>query len=185
MTIGAIMRRCVFFDRDGVVNRSPGPDAYVTSPGMFQLEPAFVDAARVARDRGYALAVATNQRGIAHGLMSNAVVEDIHRRLATRLQEAYGLVLLEVAFCPHGPEHGCACRKPKPGMLLDMARRHNIALAHSWMVGDAERDVAAGSAAGCRTILVNADQVATSADHHVRNLVDLPGRLRIVLNGGV
>jgi D-glycero-D-manno-heptose 1,7-bisphosphate phosphatase len=179
------VRRCVFFDRDGVVNRSPGPDGYVTCWAAFQLEPAFVEAARVARARGYVLAVATNQRGVALGLVARATVVDLHRRLAARLREAFGLELLETAFCPHDRDEGCACRKPAPGLLRDLARRHGLDLARSWMVGDAERDVEAGRRAGCRTILVGGDQAETRADHRVRSLADLPGRMRIVLDNPV
>lgn len=175
----------MFFDRDGVVNRSPGPDRYIVSWAEFHLEPAFVEAARVAQTRGYALAVATNQRGIALGLVSRSVVEDIHRRLTARLREAYGLILLEVVYCPHDQDADCACRKPRPGLLLALARRHNLDLARSWMVGDAERDVEAGRRAGCRTILIGGQDGVTRADHWVPRLEDVPGRLRIVLDNPV
>lgn len=178
------MRRCVFFDRDGVVNRTPAPARYVLNWRAFVLEPAFVEAAKVASGRGYALAVATNQRCLALGLAARSAIDDIHRRLAALLREAYGLNLLEVAMCPHDPDDGCSCRKPKPGMLKDLARRHNLNLARSWMVGDSESDVEAGRSAGCRTILVGEKQ-DTLAEHRVQNIADLPGRLRIVLDQGL
>ncbi len=176
------MRRCVFFDRDGVVNRSPGPDAYVLDWSSFHLEPAFVAAASVAQARGYCLAVASNQRSVALGLITHAEVVGIHLRLTRLLRQAYGLDLLEIAFCPHDQGDQCLCRKPRPGMLLDMARRHGLDLRGSWMVGDAERDVEAGLRAGCRTIYIGHNSDESHAHHRVRDIAYLPGLLKIILN---
>lgn len=176
------MRRCVFFDRDGVVNRSPGPDAYVLDWSAFHLQPAFVAAALVAKARGYSLAVASNQRSVALGLVTHAGVVGLHLRLRAFLRQAYGLDLLEIAFCPHEQADLCLCRKPKPGMLIDMARRHDLDLRASWMIGDAERDVEAGLRAGCRTILIGHETEASCAHHRARDISVLPGLLKTVLN---
>ncbi len=177
------LKHCVFFDRDGIVNVSPGPgpgpDRYVRQWSEFRLQPAFLDALRVVRRRGYEAAIVTNQRGIATGELERAAVDDIHRRLLLRLQ-ADGLALLEIAVCPH--EAGCCeCRKPAPGLLLDLARRHGIDLAASWMVGDAETDVEAGHRAGCRAVLVNGTPGPSAAEWRLDSMAALPALLERVL----
>ncbi len=146
------MNRCVFFDRDGVINQSPGP-GYVERLEDFHLEPGFVAAARVALARGYGVAVATNQRGVARGVVSMQTVEAIHAHLTAELA-AQGVPLLGVFCCPHERDT-CTCRKPQPGLLLAAARVHDLDLSACWMVGDNETDIEAGRRAGCRTILVS------------------------------
>ena len=162
------MIKCVFFDRDGIVNESPGR-GYVERWEDFRLQAGFVDVCLLARERGYACVVVTNQRGVARGIMTCATVEDIHRRMTAVLQSCHGLELLDVLYCPH-EEGECECRKPRPGMLLDAAERHGIDLASSWMVGDGERDVCAGRAAGCRTVLVAGEDAGTVADFQVPDM---------------
>lgn len=173
-------RPCVFFDRDGVVNESPGP-GYVERWSDFHLLPGFVQSLRVVRDRGFDAVVVTNQRGIATGVMSLEVVEDMHRRLREELRKE-GLDLLDVMLCPHD-RNQCECRKPKPGMLLAAARRHGIDLSSSWMVGDQEKDVDAGRNAGCRTIRVAPAGTGTKADYRVDDMDALPELLGRILTG--
>lgn len=163
------MRRCVFFDRDGIVNRSPGEGLYVERWEDFELLPDFVDVLRLVRQRGYVAVVATNQRGVSRGLMTEAEVARIHDNLCRVLTEKYGLELLDVMCCPHA-EGQCQCRKPQPGLLLEAARRHDLDLSGSWMIGDTERDVEAGRRAGCRTVLVAHPDQTTNADFHVADL---------------
>jgi len=157
------MLKCVFFDRDGIVNRSPGP-GYVERWDDFHLLPEFVDSLRIARQLGYVAVVITNQRGITLGCMSAQTVEDIHHRLRVVLKEQHGLDLLDILYCPHDRDDGCDCRKPKPGMILEAARRHGIDLSHSWMIGDSKKDVEAGRAAGCRTVWVSPKATVDPAD---------------------
>jgi D-glycero-D-manno-heptose 1,7-bisphosphate phosphatase len=166
------MIRCVFFDRDGVVNRAPPEGGYVERWADFHLLPEFVETLRLVRKLGYAAVIVTNQRGVALGLMGRDAVEDIHRRLRAQLRDEAGLELLDILYCPHGAGE-CECRKPKPGMLLEAARRHGIDLAASWMVGDSERDVEAGAAAGCRTILVAPPGASSRADARFPDLAAL------------
>jgi D-glycero-D-manno-heptose 1,7-bisphosphate phosphatase len=156
------MVRCVFFDRDGIVNRWPGR-GYVTRWEDFHLLPAFVDVLRTVGELGYEAVIVTNQSGVARGVMSLEAVESIHARFRDRLAAEHGLELLDVLCCPHD-EGECECRKPKPGMLLEAAARHGIDLPASWMVGDSERDIEAGRAAGCRTVLVDGEGEPTRAD---------------------
>jgi len=173
--------RCVFFDRDGIVNVSPGA-GYVERWEDFKLQPGFVQALRLVREAGYEAVIVSNQRGVALGRMSAETVEDMHERLRRTLRDDYGLDLLDVFYCPHDDRDGCDCRKPRPGMLVEAARRHGIDLARSWMIGDRERDMEAGRNAGCRTILVSAETEECTADFLVRDLDALNELLPRVLS---
>jgi histidinol-phosphate phosphatase family protein len=171
--------KCVFFDRDGIVNRSPGP-GYVERWEDFHLLPDFVEALRIVTRLGFAAVIVTNQRGVALGCMTAETVEDLHRRLRATLKNQYGLEVLDIRVCPHDRD-ACECRKPKPGMLLDAARLHGIDLARSWMIGDSPRDAEAGRAAGCRTILVGEKAVPGMADYVFDSLASLRASLENLL----
>lgn len=177
------MRKCVFFDRDGVVNESPGP-SYVERWEDFHLIPAFVATLRVVRARGYEAIVVTNQQGVAKGVMTAAAVERIHANLRDQLTRQYDLRLLDILYCPHA-EGTCDCRKPLPGMLVRAARLHDIDLRSSWMVGDSERDIEAGRRAGCRTVLVAAAGTETEAGYRVGDLGELEALFKRVLDPSV
>ena len=156
------MVKCVFFDRDGIVNQSPGP-GYVERWEDFHILPEFVDVLRIVTRLGFVSVIISNQRGVARGCMTAATVDDMHSRLQNVLKTQHNLSLLDILYCPH--EKGvCECRKPKPGMLLDAARRHDIDLSQSWMVGDTPGDAEAGRAAGCRTILVGSRSAPGMSD---------------------
>jgi len=144
--------RAVFLDRDGVLNRAvlsngkPHPPANVAE---LEVTP---DAKRVLeslRKKGYKLLVVTNQPDVSRRIITRATVEEINRKLASILP------LDDVFVCYHTDEDHCDCRKPKPGLLQEAARRHSIDLGSSFMVGDRWRDVEAGQNAGCRTILID------------------------------
>jgi D-glycero-D-manno-heptose 1,7-bisphosphate phosphatase len=173
--------KCIFFDRDGSVNRHPGP-GYVERWEDFHLLPEFVEVLRLVRQQGYEAVIVSNQRGVARGIMTAATVDDLHRRLRTVLKEQHGLELLDVFYCPHDPDQ-CECRKPKPGMLLEAARRHGIDLSQSWMIGDSLKDVEAGKAAGCRTILVHATETSDQADKQVSDMAALRSSIAKILEG--
>jgi len=179
----AAQRKCVFLDRDGIVNVPPVRERYVTRAGDFFLQPGFPAVLREIAGAGFEAVVVTNQRGVALGLMTLEDVAEIHSKLARTLRDEYGLSLLDIMFCPHD-RNSCECRKPKPGMLLAAAEKHNLDLSASWMVGDQERDIEAGRRAGCRTILVEEAEVATTADCKVRDLAELAALLRRVLRAG-
>jgi D-glycero-D-manno-heptose 1,7-bisphosphate phosphatase len=171
--------KCVFFDRDGIVNEAPG-DGYVERWADFRLLPEFVEALLAAQQRGYVAVIITNQRGVALGKMTLAGLEEIHANLRAQLRRRHGTDVLDILYCPHDRDE-CDCRKPKPGMLLTAARRHGIDLAASWMVGDNEKDVEAGRAAGCRTIRVSDEGVPTRADYRVSTVGELAPLLKLLL----
>lgn len=172
---------CVFFDRDGIVNRSPGP-GYVERLEDFHILPEFIECLRVVLRRGYEAVIVTNQRGVALGRVSAETVQSMHDHLEHELARE-GLNVLDIMVCPHDNDE-CTCRKPNPGMFLEAARRHDIDLTRSWAVGDNERDVEAGCRAGCRTVLVGRVGERSVADHRVARLEDLAAFLREHLEGG-
>ena len=143
--------KLVILDRDGTINYdSP---SYIKSPDEWVPIPGSLEAiARLAR-ADYRVAVATNQAGIERGLFDLETLAAIHRRLQHAVARLGGR-LDDFFVCPHAPEAQCECRKPKPGLLFDIARTFNVALTEVHMVGDTRRDLDAAAAAGARPVLV-------------------------------
>jgi D-glycero-D-manno-heptose 1,7-bisphosphate phosphatase len=152
-------RPAVFLDRDGVINRTfvrngvPHPPVSVSE---LEILPGVSDALARLHDMGLPLFVVTNQPDVARGTQTREEVE--------RINDCLGQSLPVDAFyvCYHDTADRCECRKPKPGLLLRAAAEHGIDLSRSWMVGDRWSDVAAGAAAGCKTVLI---QLAYSEGH--------------------
>lgn len=142
--------RTVLLDRDGVINENRVDG--VKSWTEFRFVPRALDALRLLTRNGFRIFVITNQAIVNRGVVECAVIEDIHRRMV-RAAELHGSVLTEVRYCPHREDERCRCRKPEPGMLLEVARKHQVDLQRSYFVGDALTDIAAGQAVGCQTIL--------------------------------
>lgn len=140
-------RAAALLDRDGVLNvRLPG-DTYVTCPEELELLPHAGELARALHERGYLLVVVTNQRGVARGFMDAAALEAVHAKLARELAAA-GAPLAGIYACPHDRDAGCRCRKPLPGLIEQAAAELGLDLARSVLIGDSERDITAGVAAG-------------------------------------
>ena len=144
-------KRAVFLDRDGVLSVEGGE--YVTCAEKLHLLPGVGTAIARLNAAGYKVIVFTNQAGVGRGYLTLEALNAIHERLQCEISKAGGTITAIYA-CPHAPEAGCTCRKPLPGMLLQAARAHNIDLKQSYAVGDSPRDIAAGQAAGCHTLLV-------------------------------
>jgi len=146
------VRRAVFLDRDGVINRARVRDAKPYPPdSLEELEilPGVPEALARLRAAGFVNVLVTNQPDVATGKQRREVVEAMHALLLSRIP------IDAVKTCYHADSDRCACRKPKPGMLFDAAREHAIDLARSYMVGDRWRDVAAGQAAGCKCFFLD------------------------------
>jgi D-glycero-D-manno-heptose 1,7-bisphosphate phosphatase len=145
-------RRAVFLDRDGVINRAvvlndrPSPPATLDD---LEVLPGVPDALARLHAAAFRLVVVTNQPDVARGTQARDVIDAMHARLAAELP------IDEFRVCAHDDGDGCACRKPKPGMLEDAARDAGLALSASFMVGDRWRDVEAGRRAGCTTIFID------------------------------
>lgn len=145
------MRRAVFIDRDGVICRNR--DDYVKSWEEFVFLPGALEAlARLACLDLY-IVVITNQSAINRGIVSAEVVQDINARMVRAIEAAGGRID-QVMYCPHRPDEQCNCRKPQPGLLLIAANDLGVDLSQSYLVGDAETDVQAARAVGCRRYLV-------------------------------
>jgi D-glycero-D-manno-heptose 1,7-bisphosphate phosphatase len=151
------LKPAVFLDRDGVVIEDTH---YVHSIDRVRLIPGSAEAIAELNRAGWPVAIVTNQAGIARGLFSIETIEQIHEHLVELLR-GYGAHIDGIYFCPHHPSgelaeycHDCDCRKPKPGMLVQAAKELNLDPTRSWMIGDRVSDLQAGSAVGCRTVLV-------------------------------
>jgi D-sedoheptulose 7-phosphate isomerase len=145
-------RPAVFLDRDGVLNRATVLDGKPFPPsGVEELEllPDVASSLLDLKAHGFALYVITNQPDVARGSATRQSVEAIHRALESSLP------IDDIFVCYHDDKDNCACRKPKPGLLFEAARKHNIDLARSVVVGDRWRDIDAGHNAGCKTILID------------------------------
>ena len=143
--------KLVILDRDGTINYDS--DQYIKSPAEWRPIPGSLEAIGRLTQAGYRVVVATNQSGIARGLFDTATLISIHDTLQRAAAQAGGRVDA-FFFCPHAADSTCECRKPKPGMVLEVARRFNVSLADTYMVGDTLRDVQAAAAAGARPVLV-------------------------------
>jgi len=151
------MNRAVFLDRDGVINRKAREGGYVTRWEEIEILPGVPDAIARLNSKGFRVVVVTNQRCISRQIVTASEVEEIHKRLCGELA-AKGAMIDDIYYCPHEENPPCLCRKPAPGMLLNAARDHGIDLRASWMVGDSESDIAAGKAAGCKTVRLQSDE---------------------------
>ena len=143
--------KLIILDRDGVINEDS--DDYIKSPEEWRHIPGSLEAiARLTR-AGYRIVIATNQSGLARGLFDMETLRRIHDKLRRAAAAAGGRVE-EIFFCPHGPGDGCECRKPKPGLLREIAVNLQVDLRSAPAIGDSLRDVQAAQAVGARPILV-------------------------------
>lgn len=184
-------RPAVFLDRDGTLNREVD---YLASVDELELLPGVPAAMKRLAEAGFALVVVTNQSGIARGKLDEAILGQIHERMRAELAAA-DVHLESIEFCPHHPDVGlepyrkqCGCRKPSPGMLLVAAAAHDLDLERSWTIGDSERDLLAGLAAGTRAVLVRTGkgqaelarlEQAGALPRHVAD--DLAGAVELIL----
>ncbi len=141
----------VILDRDGVVNEDS--DAYIKSPDEWIPVPGSLEAIARLNHAGYRVVIATNQSGVARGLFGMAELDAIHQKLHTALTRLGGQVD-GIYFCPHGPDDGCGCRKPRAGLLKEIGARHGIDLTGVPAIGDSLRDLEAARAVGATPILV-------------------------------
>ena len=152
-------QRGVFLDRDGTLIEEVG---YLDRKERVDLYPWTIDAVRALNRAGFRAVLVSNQSGVARGFFSETVVDEVHEHIAALL-ESGGAHIDAYYYCPHHPDGKvkqyavqCECRKPKPGLILEGARRHPIDLARSYMVGDTGRDLGAARAAGLPLVLIDA-----------------------------
>jgi D-glycero-D-manno-heptose 1,7-bisphosphate phosphatase len=171
-------RPAVFFDRDGVVNVSPGA-GYVLRWTDFHFAPGIAEALQVCRQAGYALVLATSQQGVGKGLMSQADLNEIHARMQACLaRDGVAFDGLYACTCL-ASDPDCTCRKPSPEMLQRAAADLNLDLARSWLVGDADRDILMAHHAGVPHTVRIGDEPPCAADatHHLPDTTGLAALL--------
>jgi D-glycero-D-manno-heptose 1,7-bisphosphate phosphatase len=162
-------RVAVFLDRDGVINRRAPEGEYITQVSDFELLPGVGAALRELSGAGAALFVATNQRGVARGLLSEPTLAQIHGRMAADLEAAH-VRLDGVYVCPHA-EGECDCRKPGVGLMLQAQADHPwIDFGRSHMIGDSMRDLEAGHRLGMRLWAVGPDHAAVVSEAAVKGI---------------
>lgn len=160
--------KAVFLDRDGVINAdSP---FYVKSWPEFAFLPGSIEALRRLTQAGLGLFVVTNQSAVGRRYMTLDALEDMHRRMTLTLSAA-GVRIADIFYCPHHPDEGCDCRKPRPGLLLTAARRYSLCLADTCMVGDGVRDLACGREVGVGAEIL----VLTGNGRHARETLARQG----------
>lgn len=177
----------IFLDRDGTLHHDA---VYMIRFEDFRPLPGVEQALRTLQGAGYRLFGVTNQSGVARGMFTLDQVIALNDKIRGYFRE-HGADIEEIAVCPHLPgglvaqyARDCECRKPKPGLLLDLARRHNLDLARSYMVGDMERDVQAGLAAGTRAVLIPPRENARELDNTGRlkeftTLLEFANRVKV------
>lgn len=143
--------RAVFIDRDGTMAKDVH---YCSRPEDFELFPNTAKGIRLLNKKGFKVIVITNQSGIARGYFTRENLAKIHEKMERELAEE-GARVDAIYYCPHHPDDGCDCRKPKPMLVLQAAREHDIDLSKSFVVGDLRMDVELGRMTGCKSILIS------------------------------
>lgn len=146
------MEYTIFLDRDGVINED-SPD-YIKSPDEFAFIPRSPDAVALLHRHGFEVILITNQSAVGRKMITRKILESIFDKMTQGIEAAGGRIK-DIYYCPHTPDEGCACRKPKPGMIMRAMEEYGIDPGYSVMVGDSAKDIECGINAGCaRTVLV-------------------------------
>jgi D-glycero-D-manno-heptose 1,7-bisphosphate phosphatase len=147
-----LLKQVVFLDRDGVINRDSSD--YIKCWEEFIFLPNSLEALKILTRKGCTLIVITNQSIIHRKWVLPEVLEEMHQRMKSAVA-SHGGKITDIFICPHTPEQGCSCRKPKPGLIALACQKYAIDLSDAVMVGDSAKDILCGIAAGCgRTVLV-------------------------------
>ena len=141
----------IILDRDGVINYDSAD--YIKSADEWIPIPGSMEAISRLSQNGYRIIIVSNQSGISRKKFTIDDLNGIHQKMIMHLGQ-FGGSIEAIVFCPHGPRQGCDCRKPKPGMLFDIANRLRISLKDIYFVGDSQRDLDAAQAAGAKPVLV-------------------------------
>ena len=163
-----------FLDRDGVINKEKH---YLYKISDFVFIDGVFDSCKYIQNLGFEIIIITNQSGINRGFYT----EDDYLNLTRWMLDKFNknnISILDVLYCPHGPNSGCFCRKPKPGMLLDAKEKYNIDMNNSWLIGDKENDIKAAKNAGIKnTILVKSGHIVSEYDsialHHLDSIKEV------------
>ena len=165
--------KLVILGRDGILNVFRAD--HVKAPEEWEPIPGALEAVARLNHAGWHVVIATNQSGLGRGLFDMAMLNAMHARM-NQLLAKHGGRIDAVFFCPHAPEEQCDCRKPLPGLMLQVGERYGVDLADVPLVGDSLRDIQAGHAAGCPTHLVRTGKCARLDDAQLEQLArQVPG----------
>lgn len=156
--------KLIILDRDGVINHDS--DDYIKTPAEWIPIDGSVEAIARLHKSGWTVAVATNQSGLARGYYDRATLDAMHDKLRTLLSEYQAEIGL-IAYCPHGPEDDCQCRKPKTGLLEQISQHYQQPLAGTWFVGDSLRDLQAAVRVQAVPVLVKTGKGAQTAQQEL------------------
>lgn len=152
------MHKAVFLDRDGVISEDIDGTSKIEDIRIIDKVP---EAIKNLKEKGFKLFVITNQPIVSRGIITEQELQAIHNEMKSIIKDKTKAEIDDFFYCPHHPnstikQYGvvCNCRKPSPGMILNAAKKHNINLQESWVIGDQIVDIAAGKSAGCKTIMV-------------------------------
>ena len=164
------MIRAVFLDRDGTISEDVN---YCSSVEDFHILPTVPEAIKLLNDANFKVVLITNQSGISREYFTETILAEIHAKMESELAK-HGANVDAIYYCPHHPDDGCDCRKPKTGMLTKAAEELGINLKSSYMIGDMQTDIDVGRVAGCRAILVttgpDGGDGVKKADYTAQNL---------------
>jgi D-glycero-D-manno-heptose 1,7-bisphosphate phosphatase len=161
------MKKVILLDRDGVINYdSP---YYIKSPEEFHFIPGSIEVISKLTKAGYEIGVATNQSGLSRGYYDLDTLEKIHQKMCTEIEKQGGKIKF-IEFCPHMPDAGCACRKPQPGMLINLAQKFEVDIGQVYFVGDKMTDVQAAIAAGAKPVFISSQGLYDLENISCKNL---------------
>ncbi len=163
--------RLIILDRDGVINEDSAE--FVKSPAEWIALPGSLEAIAALNRAGYTVAVASNQSGLARGHFDRATLDAMHEKFKRLLGETGGRVD-RIEICPHGPDDGCDCRKPAPGMIRRLIEHYGVVPDDVIVVGDSLRDLEAAAAAGAQPMLVRTGNGASTEARLTKNLENTP-----------
>ena len=162
------MQKYLILDRDGVINYDS--KYFIKSPDEWEAIPGSLEAMADLNKAGYKIVIATNQSAIARGIFLQETLDSIHQKMIDELAK-FGGNILDIFYCPHHPDDGCECRKPRPGMLLDFAKKYNADLSNICMVGDRTKDILAAKAAGAMPHFVKTNYSAEFNDEILKDVM--------------
>ena len=171
--------KTIFLDRDGVINKEVG---YLHKIEDFKFIDGVFDACLYFQSLGYQLIIVTNQSGIGRGYYNEDDFHIINNWMLEKFSKK-DINILDVFFCPHGPESNCSCRKPKSGMFNRANDKHSIDMQNSWMIGDKEADIQAANAAGIQnTILVKSGHAIDEKNSNAKFILDSINQVKEVIS---
>ena len=162
------MRKCIFFDRDGIINRKLDDD-YVKNFSEFDFLDDFFEIYKYFENKDFLRIIITNQQGVGKGLMSDEDLKHIHKKMNDEINKMGLTIFDDILFCSALASENSPRRKPRAGMILEAAEKWDIDLEKSWMIGDSESDIIAGNLAGCKTIFIG-KEIEEPCDYRFKSL---------------